>query len=121
MRFNERVAAAITRVTGSMWLLYVFVVLIAAWMRFAPGLGWDHAPSYPVMLYWVNLLQLLLLPILAVGQAVLARSGEARAAHEARVVDRLEAMETKLLTMQEAADTQRGRIEALLQGGKASG
>lgn len=121
MRFNERVAAAITRVTGSMWLLYVFVVLIAAWMRFAPGLGWDHAPSYPVMLYWVNLLQLLLLPILAVGQAVLARSGEARAAHEARVVDRLEAMDVRLLAMQEAADAQRGRIEALLQGGKVGG
>lgn len=118
---NERVAAAVTRVTGSMWLLYVLVMLIAAWMRFAPGFGWDHAPSYPVMLYWVNLLQLLLLPVLAVGQAVLARSGEARAAHEARVVDRLEEMERHMLALQEDARAQRGRIEELLRGGGRGG
>lgn len=118
---NERIAAVITRATGSMWLLYALVVLIAAWMQFAPSFGWDHAPSYPVMLYWVNLLQLLLLPILAVGQSVLSRSGEARAAHEARVVDRLEAMEQRLLAMQIAADAQRGRIEGLLRGGARGG
>ena len=112
---NERIAAAVTRITSSMWLLYVLVVLIAAWMRFAPGLGWDHAPSYPVMLYWVNLLQLLLLPVLAVGQAVLARSGESRAAHEARVVDRLEAMERRMLALQEEATQERAALRASVQ------
>ena len=115
MSVNERVAATITRLTTSMWFLYGLILFVALWMRFAPAMGWDRAPSYPVMLYWVNLFQALMLPVLAVGQAVLSRAGEARAAHEARVVDRLETMERRMLAMQEAADAQRDRIEALLR------
>ncbi len=117
MSVNERVAAAITRVASSMWLLYAMVAVLALWMYGAPRVGLDTAPAYPVMLFYVNLLQLLLLPVLAVGQAVLSRAGEARAAHEARVVDRLEAMERRMLAMQGAADAQRDRIEALLRRG----
>ncbi|MCL5116642.1 MAG: hypothetical protein M1272_05765 [Firmicutes bacterium] len=59
--FNERVASFITHVVNSMWFLYGFGTFIILWMEFAPGLHWDTSPQYPVMLYWVNLFQAVML------------------------------------------------------------
>lgn len=100
---NELVAATITRITTSMWFLYGLVLFIGLWMRFAPGLRWDSSPDYPVMLYWVNLFQALMLPVLAVGQSVLSRSHEIRDQHEAEVVDRLDALTQRILALEEDA------------------
>ena len=98
---NEQVAASVTTLTTSMWFLYALLLFVALWMRFAPGLHLDSAPSYPVMLYWVNLFQALMLPVLAVGQSVLSRAGERRQIHEAEVVDRLEDLARRILTLEE--------------------
>ncbi len=100
-RFNETVAATVTRVTTSMWFLYGLVCFVGLWMNFAPGLGLDHAPSYPVMLYWVNLFQAVMLPVLAVGQSVLSRASDARQRHEAEVVDRLDHLTRRILKLEE--------------------
>ena len=100
-RLNEAVATKITLVTTSMWFLYGLVVFVALWMRLAPTLHLDTAPTYPVMLYWVNLFQALMLPILAVGQNVLSRAAERRQVHEAEVVDRLDTLARRILTLEE--------------------
>ena len=100
-RFNEAVAATVTRVTTSMWFLYGLVCFVGLWMDFAPRFGLDQAPSFPVMLYWVNLFQAVMLPVLAVGQSVLSRAGEARQRHEAEVVDRLDHLTHRILKLEE--------------------
>ena len=106
-RFNESVAAHITLVTTSMWFLYGLVLFVGLWMRFSPILHIDTAPSYPVMLYWVNLFQALMLPILAVGQSVLSRASEKRQQHEAEVIDRLDHLTGRILALEEGHATLR--------------
>ncbi len=101
-RVNERVAATVTLVTTSMWFLYGLLLFVALWMRVAPTLHLDTAPAYPVMLYWVNLFQAVMLPVLAVGQSVLSRAGERRQQHEAEVVDRLDHLTHRILDLEEA-------------------
>ena len=101
-RINESVAASVTLVTTSMWFLYGLVLFVGLWMRFAPPLHLDTAPAYPVMLYWVNLFQALMLPVLAVGQSVLSRAGERRMRHEAEVIDRLDGLTQRILALEEA-------------------
>lgn len=101
-RLNEAVAARVTVVTTSMWFLYGLILFVGLWMRFAPPLRLDTAPAYPVMLYWVNLFQALMLPILAVGQSVLSRASERRVQHEAEVIDRLDHLTTRILQLEEA-------------------
>jgi hypothetical protein len=109
-RVNEAVAAGITLVTTSMWFLYGLVLFVGLWMRFAPGLHLDTGPGYPVMLYWVNLFQALMLPVLAVGQSVLNRANERRQQHEAEVVDRLDRLARRILALEEAhAEARRTR------------
>lgn len=100
-RINESVAASITLVTTSMWFLYGLVLFVGLWMRFSPTLHLDTGPSYPVMLYWVNLFQALMLPILAVGQSVLSRASERRVQHEAEVIDRLDRLTKRILALEE--------------------
>jgi|GEM_PF-5463569 len=100
-RINESVAARITLVTTSMWFLYGLVLFVGLWMRFSPTLHLDQGPSYPVMLYWVNLFQALMLPILAVGQSVLSRASERRVQHEAEVIDRLDRLTKRILVLEE--------------------
>lgn len=106
-RVNEAVAANVTVITTSMWFLYGLVVFVALWMRFAPPLHLDTAPAYPVMLYWVNLFQALMLPVLAVGQSVLSRSAEKRQQHEGEVIDRLDGLTQRILTLEEANEALR--------------
>ena len=78
---NGRLAAWITRKVGSMWTVYACVAVTAAWMVLgARGVfGFDPYP-YPFMLFLGNVVQLLLIFIILLGQQVLGRSGDRRAA-----------------------------------------
>jgi hypothetical protein len=72
--FNQRIAVALTRAVGTMPCAYIFVCLAIAGF---PGL---HA-SLPAYVQWVSqtFLQLVFLPVLSVGQSVLARHQELQA------------------------------------------
>ncbi len=83
-----------------MWFFYLFSLFIGWWMVFAPSLHLDTSPQYPVMLYWVNLYQAIMMIVLGVGQQVLARSQEQRQEHEAKVIDHLEVITQKLLDIE---------------------
>ena len=87
--WNDRIASGITRLVTSMWFLYGFVVFVGLWMWGSPLMHWDNSPNYPVMLYWVNLFQALMLPVLAVGQMVLNRSNQVREQREFEIVKKL--------------------------------
>jgi hypothetical protein len=75
-RFNTRVAVAITVAVGSMWCAYAFAVLALISLPAALSTG-----SPIVIVGWIaqTFLQLVLLPIIIVGQNVQAAATEARA------------------------------------------
>ncbi len=75
-RINTRVAVKITRAVGSMWCAYLFAVL--ALISFPAAIR-SHDPI--IIVSWIaqTFLQLVLLPIIIVGQNVQAAASDARA------------------------------------------
>ena len=75
-RFNARVAVGITKVVGSMWCAYVFALLALISL---PAAISSHDPI--IIVAWIaqTFLQLVLLPIIIVGQNVQAAASDARA------------------------------------------
>ncbi len=75
-RFNTRVAVLVTKSVGSMWCAYVFALLALISL---PAAIKSHDPI--IIVAWIaqTFLQLVLLPIIIVGQNVQAAASDARA------------------------------------------
>ncbi len=75
-RINTRLAVGITKVVGSMWCAYLFALL--ALVSFPAAIS-SHDPI--IIVAWIaqTFLQLVLLPIIIVGQNVQAATSDARA------------------------------------------
>lgn len=75
---NERLALAITRIAGSMGMAYFLVFFYIGWIAVQVKLGASAFDPYPFvfLLFISNALQLWWLPVLSVGQNVLAREDE---------------------------------------------
>ena len=75
-KFNARLAVAITKVVGSVWCAYAFVLLSLISL---PAAIRSHDPI--IIVAWVaqTFLQLVLLPIIIVGQNIQAASSDSRA------------------------------------------
>ncbi len=75
-RFNTRVAVLVTKTVGSMWCAYAFALLALISLPAAIN---SHDPI--IIVAWIaqTFLQLVLLPIIIVGQNVQAAASDARA------------------------------------------
>ncbi len=75
-RINTRLAVVITKAVGSMWCAYIFALLALISL---PAAISSHSPI--VIVGWIaqTFLQLVLLPIIIVGQNVQAAASDARA------------------------------------------
>lgn len=70
-KINDILATRLTMFVGTIWAFYVFVIF---------GLTPIFWPAYETqILYWSNFLQLVFLPIITVGTAILSRDAQARA------------------------------------------
>lgn len=79
---NGRIAAGITRLFGSMGMLYLLIGWMVCWIALATlGVWLFRHDQYPFafLLFCSNLIQLWALPVLAVGQQVLSRASDKRA------------------------------------------
>ena len=76
---NERIAARTTRLIGTMACVYVLIVFMAVWIG-AHMLRLAHFDPYPflLLLFIGNIFQLLMMPLLMVGQSVLSKASDAR-------------------------------------------
>jgi hypothetical protein len=76
VRFNARVGLAITVVVGTMWCAYVFTVIALLSVNSAFSSG-----NLTIIVAWIssNFLQLVLLPIIIVGQNIQAKASDKRA------------------------------------------
>jgi uncharacterized membrane protein len=77
--FNDRLAAWITAKIGSMWTVYACSAITVIWMVLGSRgvLGFDPFP-YPFLLFLGNVVQLLLIFIILLGQQVLGRTADRR-------------------------------------------
>jgi len=78
--FNGRFAAALTKSVGSMWSVYFTTLFVLAWIALAtvgPLHSRDPYP-FPFLLFIGNVVQLLLVFVILVGQQVLGRAADKR-------------------------------------------
>ena len=79
---SERFALLIHRFIGSLgffFFILVWTIVWLAWNMFAPlGLRFDPAPAFVIWLFVSNILQLILLPVIMVGQNIEGRAAEWR-------------------------------------------
>lgn len=80
---KERFALGITHHVGSMGfflLLFVWTILWLGWNIFGPiEHRFDPAPAFVIWLFASNIIQLILLPLIMVGQNIEARAADKRA------------------------------------------
>ncbi len=100
-QFNSRVAVLITKSVGTMWAAYLFILiglvsLPQAWNAFIHG---DTVTGVA----WLSqsFLQLVLLPIIIVGQNVISASQDARAEADHETLTALHTMNVRQLQMLE--------------------
>ncbi len=97
-RFNTRVAVAITKTVGSMWCAYVFALLALISL---PAAIRSHDPI--IMVSWIaqTFLQLVLLPIIIVGQNVQAAASDARAESDHETLIAIHTLTTEVHSLSE--------------------
>ena len=113
--FNGRLGAAITRSVGTMWAFYTAAVIMAAWMVLAgPSWGPLHkVDPYPFafLLFLGNIVQLLLMFVIMVGQQVLGAASDKRAVV---TYEDAEAILHECLQMQEHLRAQDRALEGIV-------
>jgi hypothetical protein len=110
VRFNARVGLAITVVVGTMWCAYVFAGIALISLP-------DNVKSTELLILWISssFLQLVLLPIIIVGQNIQAKASDKRAEdtyqdadavlHESVEIQRhLEAQDGQILQIRDAVE-----------------
>jgi uncharacterized membrane protein len=80
--FNGRLAAAMTMAVGTMWVVYFTTAFVLVWMALGTWGPLHRIDPYPFafLLFMGNVVQLLLVFVILVGQQVLGRAADRRAA-----------------------------------------
>lgn len=121
-RFNNALALKITNSVGSMWSAYLFALLSllslpAILVAMNPALkgafpSWIIAPSMIVLIAWIsqNFLQLVLLPVIMVGQNVIQAQQDAKADADHKTLTYLANLQDQQMTI---LDNQKRILEEL--------
>lgn len=80
-RLNDRIASRTTALVGTMYAFYLFALLMAGWILWQGKVADKPFDPYPFafLLFLGNIVQLLLMPLIMVGQNVQGRQAELRA------------------------------------------
>jgi uncharacterized membrane protein len=113
---NGRLGAAITRRVGTMWAFYIAALTMATWMVLA-GFAWGplhRIDPYPFafLLFLGNIVQLLLMFVIMVGQQVLGAASDKRAVV---TYQDAEAILHECLQMQDHLNAQDGALERIIE------
>jgi uncharacterized membrane protein len=82
--FQDKLALLITSAIGTMYAVYVFALFMAGWMlwqTYVSNKPFDPFP-FAFLLFLGNIIQLLLMPLIMVGQNLQGRHSEIRAEEE---------------------------------------
>jgi uncharacterized membrane protein len=113
---NGRLGAAITKRVGTMWAFYIAATTMATWMVLA-GFAWGPLHGidpYPFafLLFLGNIVQLLLMFVIMVGQQVLGAASDKRAVV---TYQDAEAILHECLQMQDHLSAQDGALERIIE------
>lgn len=88
---QDRIALGVTGAIGTMYAVYVFAVFMGLWMLWQVWSGHSAFDPYPFafLLFMGNIVQLLLMPLIMVGQNLQSRHAEARAEEEFQTVGKI--------------------------------
>jgi len=105
-RFNRAVAVKITTAVGSMWMAYIFGLLTLISL---PAAILSHDPL--IIVGWIaqTFLQLVLLPIIIVGQNVQSAHADARSETDHEILTRLHQINQEQLAILQALNDRKGR------------
>jgi len=97
-RFNTRVAVIITKSVGSMWCAYIFALISLVAL---PAALASRSPI--IIVAWISqaFLQLVLLPIIIVGQNVQAEASDARALNDHETLIAIHTLVSEIHTISE--------------------
>jgi hypothetical protein len=113
-RFNAKVGLKITVIVGTMWTAYLFTCLALVSAPSAFGTG-----NTLIIVAWIaqTFLQLVLLPIIIVGQNVLAKAADARAEatynDASAVLEEARQIQAHLIVQDAAIESSLGEIKAM--------
>ncbi len=81
---QDRIALTITAAIGTMYAVYFFALFLAGWMLWQSHLTHSPFDPYPFafLLFLGNIVQLLLMPLIMVGQNIQGRHAQIRADEE---------------------------------------
>lgn len=84
LSFQDRLALFITSAVGTMYAVYFFIVALAGWMLWQGAISHHPFDPYPFafLLFMGNIVQLLLMPLIMVGQNIQGRHAELRSNEE---------------------------------------
>lgn len=84
MGIQDRIALSITTAVGTMYAVYFFAIVMAGWMLWQVHTEPHSFDPYPFafLLFLGNIVQLLLMPLIMVGQNIQAKHSELRAEEE---------------------------------------
>lgn len=101
-RINNYIAVKITQIVGSMWCAYIFVLLTLISL---PAAIESH--NTIVIVSWIaqTFLQLVLLPIIIVGQNVQAAASDARAKHDHDTLNAIHTLSDEIYKINEQQTT----------------
>lgn len=113
-KLNNKVGLLVTIAVGSMWCAYLFTVLAL----FALPDAIKQGTYFVVVWLSSSFLQLVLLPVIIVGQNIQAKASDARAQatydDASAVLDKATQIQTHLLKIQEHLEAQDDKILAIL-------
>ena len=96
---NARIAGRVTAAVGTMYAFYVFALVMAGWILWQSAVASKPFDPYPFafLLFLGNIVQLLLMPLIMVGQNVQAAHADARSEADFQVNQKAEMEIEKLL------------------------
>jgi uncharacterized membrane protein len=84
LSLQDKIALTITSAVGTMYAVYFFIVMLAGWMLWQGAIAHHPFDPYPFafLLFIGNIVQLLLMPLIMVGQNIQGRHAELRTNEE---------------------------------------
>jgi uncharacterized membrane protein len=121
---QDRLALLITSAVGTMYAVYFFIVALAGWMLWQGAVSDKPFDPYPFafLLFMGNIVQLLLMPLIMVGQNIQGRHAQLRSDEEYKTMlssyHDVEEVMRRLETQEELLQRQSQMIEQLLRARK---
>ncbi len=86
---QDKIAVTLTAAVGTMYAVYFFIIILAGWMLWQTKFAEQPFDPYPFafLLFLGNIIQLLLMPLILVGQNIQNRHAEIRAEEEFKTTE----------------------------------